>query len=426
MIKVKILSLLLSVTLLFFAVIPAHAAEDTFNVNLLDYCTPNNSGDLYVTVNANKQDVTFSNDLGFIGYYIDILCYFYGELPSAVNFVSASGTTLIPLTLTRLDSNLYRIQGNTSGYLFANFALRFTVSNTLQISFMSFNISTFRSDSYPETGKVTLETYGYSPTINYNPSDAINGRTWTGYDDYTDNFISAKATLDDWKLYDWWDSVFFLACSDINSITVTQGSNNIPFEVSVIGNPSWIINDYYISISVDLSACNKRINDAPTVHIEASAAPGESNTFTVISMAGVVRIYDTNSLSYWLQRIHIKLDGIADPIVDKLEFVRNSINRQLDNVITAIRGNSSAADDFNSESADKNEQLQDMVGIMDSVSRPDINQLNPSLSIQNSGADIAGGIGPVLTVPMQNPIILQVLILSLTFVMIAYVLYGKR
>lgn len=81
---------------------------------------------------------------------------------------------------------------------------------------------------------------------------------------------------------------------------------------------------------------------------------------------------------------------------------------------------------FDFESAEKNEQLQDMVGVIDSVQRPDIGSLDPAAGISNSGADIAGGIGPVLTVTMQNPIILQVLILSLTFAMIAYVLYGKR
>ena len=102
------------------------------------------------------------------------------------------------------------------------------------VLFLSFNISPFRYFYYDETGTVKLETYAYSPTINYNPSDTINGRTWTGVDNYTDNFVTAKATLNDWKLYDSWDAVFFLAVSDINTITVTQGSDVIPADISVI------------------------------------------------------------------------------------------------------------------------------------------------------------------------------------------------
>lgn len=411
---VKILSLLLSVTLLFFAAVPARASEDHATFNVLDYCTPNNSGNYIVSLSQSDTDISFDAPVDFMVYSIDILVYLYsssGSYPTQVYFVTQGGYEY-PLTITSIDQNLYRIQGNISGIWFTNVKLRFIHTGSLSVSFFSFRVSTFRKSVYPETGVAKLETYGYSPTINYNPSDEINGRTW---ESNIDNFISIRATITDWKLYDRLEFQFFLLCSDITSVCVMAGNQVLDADVSTVLNSEWVTKEFYITVSVDLKDLNLRTTDIPTVFIEAEGVSEASNTFTVISMAGVVYIDEVNSLSYFLQRIYFKLDDLVDPIVVKL-----------DSVIAAIKGDTDAADDFNSESAEKNEQLQDMVGVMDSVQRPDINQLDPITQLNNSGADIAGGIGPVLTVPMQNPIILQVLILSLTFALVAYVLYGKR
>lgn len=415
MIKVKILSLLLSVTLLLFSVIPVHAAEtgDFDLINVLDYCTPDDSGEYLVFLDAGETDVSFTGDPAFRAYDINLLCYITGTI-TGIKFISSGGVEF-NLNYTKVAYNLYRITGYVQGYSIENSKLRFTHSSNISVEFLSYYINPVYADFVAELGTFYLETHGFSPTINYNPADTINGRTWTANEDYRNAYLSVNGNVNNWHLYDYLDLQFSFACSGINSISVMFGAETVPFQSSIILDAGLSVTEHIVTVRIDVRGLDRSSDSYPIICIEANCSPGLQNAFNVLSVAGVLDVESINPLSYWLHRLNSSIDTNFQVVFTWLRSIFDS-----------LQGNTQAADSFNDQAQQKNDQLQDMVGIMDSVSRPDINQLNPSLSIQNSGADIAGGIGPVLTVPMQNPIILQVLILSLTFVMIAYVLYGKR
>lgn len=415
MIKVKILPLLLSVILFFFSAVPASAAEEVNSINILDFSTPNDSGSYQVSLTSTNNVIQFSFPTGLIAYYVDIVFYAYaGSGLTGVSATTLAGTNL-NLSLDTIANAVYRLHGSVNGRILEGLKLLFYSSGNITVQFLSFKIQNFRETVFAESGSCVIGSPLFSGTISYRPTDSTNRRIFESTDDPGYSHVWLTLTWDDWKLYDSLSFTIYYTGTDVLSISAKYGSDVIPIMHSFINSSGLARNSFIISGTISLNDIDKRSDNIPTVEIYCSNVVGNTCTVDIVSMSGSISSFDVNPVVYWLQSLNLNVDLWFD-----------TISYQMIDLIDAVRGNSSLADDFNDQSSEKNEQLQDMVGVMDSVQRPDINTLNPSLTISNAGADIVGGIGPVLTVPMQNPIILQVLILSLTFAMIAYVLYGKR
>lgn len=411
---VKILSLLLSVTLFFFAAVPARAAEVN-HINVFDFAMPNGGDSFQVSLTPTNRDITFKLPSAFVTYYFDCTFYAYASagLESVIGL--SDGGTNFNLTLDKIANNVYRLHGNINGLIVQNFRIRFVASSNITVSFLSFHLMNFRETVFPETGRCLIRSQSFTDTINYNVADTVNRRVFDSTDDPGACQVVLDVEWDDWKLYDSLSFIIWFSGTNINSISALFGESYLDIEYNFIDASDLAKNQYYISCKVDLSNVDRRSSNIPTVHVEASNVPGQKCVVDVLDMAGHINSFDVNPVVYWLQKLNLDIDTRFGVVYTWLSTIWNTLS-----------GNSTAADQFNDQADQKNEQLQDMVGVMDSVQRPDINKLDPVTQLNNSGADIAGGIGPVLTVPMQNPIILQVLILSLTFAMIAYVLYGKR
>lgn len=101
-------------------------------------------------------------------------------------------------------------------------------------------------------------------------------------------------------------------------------------------------------------------------------------------------------------------------------------NKLLEQVLDSLNQDSGgAAQDFQDSIANQDQQLDQMVGIMDSIERPDAGSINVSIDDYVSQNDIAA-FSPLLTSVFNCPLILEMLLMVLTFALVAYVLFGKR
>lgn len=416
--KVKILSLLLSVTLFFFAAVPARAAtdyEDGQLMDVLDYA------------NANESEL---NSIGFYGTgslnytlptlmtisYVDIVFQCWGSAAAELQSVTLlrQGSALTTLTVKHVSGYIYRAYGTFTTRAFNTIGLQFDTSDSSLIkyaSIQSFKVGVYTSTSLDVDAYCSITSDSYTGSIHYVPTDTINSRSWLNDSSYDESHFDLYIYCPDWTKFDYIDYNIFCDVSDITSIHCEYEGNIIPIEVGYLDNTSMSSGGYSISVRIDLSNIDRSSNDGygPILWIDGVLHVNLTNFIGVSYVVGHVRYTAQNPVIYWFKKVFTTLDSGVDRIVD------------------AIKGDDTQVDeDFDRNAAEKNEELDYMVGIMDTVQRPDINKLDPVTQLNNSGADIAGGIGPVLTVTMQNPIILQVLILSLTFAMIAYVLYGKR
>lgn len=406
--KVKILSLLLSVTLFFFAAVPARAADgETFDVlNVLDYSMPNGGDKVNVGLPVGTNDISFSIPTNTRIYDVDMLLVLSGTF-TGISLVTSSGVEYA-LTYYKVSDYLYRVQGYCDGVRSENFKLRFTHSTYLTVDFYAFSIFTWTRLVYNETGTVKLETYQYSSTINYDVNDTVNGRTWTGVSDYTDLWGSASATVSDWYFYDYIDMQFTLSCSDINSIAVVMGGQTVPFTSSIVGSPSWVLNDYVITVRVDLRGLDRVNSDGiPTVLIEFTCSPDNTNQFHVGSMVGILQTDTVDPLVFWLRKVRISIDSGVDRIVD------------------AILGDTASGDSFQDDVKEEIDELDQAADIMDSVSRPDIDSIDVSMDQYASAADLSVLTAPV-SVFFEIDLFKSILIMSILFATVSFVLFGKR
>ena len=405
--KTKIIALLLSVTLFFFAAVPARATGDSFDVvNVLDYSMPNDGDNVNVGLPVGTNDISFSIPSNIRIYDVDMLLVISGTF-TGISLVDSSGT-VYDLTYYKVADYVYRVQGFCNGVRSENFKLRFTHSTYLQVDFYSFDIFSWSRLVYNETGKAVLETASYSNTISFDPDDSINGRSWTGASDYTDLWGSVSAYVPDWYLYDYVDMQFTLSVSDISSISVIMGNQTVPFTCSIVGNPSWVINDYFITVRIDLRGLDRVNSDGiPTVQLEFTCAPEETNQFHVGSMVGILQTDTIDPVVFWLRKLRISVDSGFDRVID------------------AIRGDTSSGDSFQDSVEDEINELDQAADIMDSVSRPDINGIDISMDQYASAADLA-----VLTAPVslffEIDLFKSILIMSILFATVSFVLFGKR
>lgn len=415
--KMKIFTLLLSVTLFFFAAMPARATTDYDNgqlMDVLDYANSNESN-VNTTVFYGEGQLNFKLPANMTISYVDIVFQCWGSTAAELQSVTLlrQGSALTTLTVKHISGYLYRAFGTFTTRAFNTVGLKFVTSDSSLVKYASidsFKVGVYSNTSIDVEGYCSITSDSYSGSIHYVPTDTINYRSWVNDESYDNSHFDLYIYTPDWSKFDYIDYNIFCDVSDITSIHCEYGGNIVPIEVDYLDNTSMSSAGYGISVRIDLSNIDRSSysGNGPILWIDGVLHVGLTNFISVAYIVGHVRYTAQNPVVYWVKNLFYRIDSGFDSLLD------------------ALIGDTSSADDFNSESAEKNEQLQNMVGVMDTVQRPDINQLDPITQLNNSGADIAGGIGPILTVPMQNPIILQVLILSLTFALVAYVLYGKR
>lgn len=94
-------------------------------------------------------------------------------------------------------------------------------------------------------------------------------------------------------------------------------------------------------------------------------------------------------------------------------------------IVDAISPSDPGSDQFKDDLQQAEDELSHMGDVMDSVTRPNINQINPDVDNIVKPADITLVASP-LAVVFDNPYILSMFVLSFTMALAGFVLFGKR
>lgn len=105
--------------------------------------------------------------------------------------------------------------------------------------------------------------------------------------------------------------------------------------------------------------------------------------------------------------------------------VTSSISNWGQKIVDALSPDDPGSDQFKDDLQQAEDELQNMGDVMDSVTRPDINSINPAVDNIVAPSDVTMMASPLVVV-FDNPYILSMFVLSFTMALAGFVLYGKR
>lgn len=413
----RIFSLLLIGCILALSLAPVASATEVPApelIEVLELALPNGSNGHQVYRTSGAQNVSASFNLSEQNsfYYIDVLFTVpNGSTPASVWLSQSSGGAVhTQLTLVNVSGSLWRAYANTN-YTAPGFFLHFS-GGMGWVEFKSLRISTVPLTGTDERAQCEIQSYDYNATINYVPTDVINYRIFLGASTPELNQLTLKISCNNWRKYDYLD--FYLGCdvAAISSISATLGDSVVPFTTSFVGPNGSIENHFDIAIRLDLRNINRTSTEGLFITLRGSVNLGSDNFISMEGCRGLVVASSVNPLVSWLQKIYNKVtSGFT------------SVGQKLDNVHEALQGNVNSGNQFKDESSALIDGLGDITASMDSVERPSLDTINLDFSSDISGASSL--MGNIFTTFTSVDWMSRLFLVSITLVLVSYVLYGK-
>lgn len=235
--------------------------------------------------------------------------------------------------------------------------------------------------------------------------------TWSATD-FNNLPFSIDISCPDWKKYDFIDFQFICTVKSITSVSVSFGDFLVPFsfsEVYIDGSSSISI---ITSLRIDLRGLDRNSTSTPTIVLTGNSNFESLNAFKLADCSGYLYLNKVNPLFYYFKDLKTKLEVL---FYDLGNSISSSFNPD----------DSGSSSQFQESLSNQSDQLSNISDSMDSVLKPDLNSFNIDLDSFASNANISG-VGSVLAVPMKNELLLQVLIMTFTFALVGYALFGKR
>ena len=386
--------------------------------------------------------------------YMDILFRTDSNNPS----IKIGGTKNLTVELISDDDyKLYRAYGRVYSYV-EKITLTYTWSGGYWLDILSFNVCSTEPngtaiEAYCQIGAVDVDE-----NIHYIPTDLVNSRVFTGTDDSRRNFVYLDIFTFEWEKYDRIDVQLDLWIQSIQSISASLDGVNIPLETSYIEAHTINGNRYLVTISMDLSTLDKTSTSYPIININGRVQVNMENQVDFVSCRGFVTGTDLNPISLFLRKIIDKISSLISQVntsvhsvitkltsnftnlVDLLianfnsltssiqtqfQSLKSFLSTQTSSIITAIKGDSAAADDFKDDITEKDSALKDMAGVMGSVSMPELDSVDVDANSFVDGNVLAistSGVSAVLAMPIFSDVIVMAILLATA----GYVLFGKR
>lgn len=338
-------------------------------------------------------------------------------------------------------------------------------NNHFSGTFDGINETTIYQENAGEAAYVNY-TYGYD--IRFFPGITDN---WKAYDEISLTFGFVGLTINSIAAYiDSTDIIKSISFLDNGTYTDLRYNinNQYFFETS---------NDWrYCTITLDLTKVHKTTEYYPTVRILGTYEPRSQEALFTIGHCNGIVFDGTDTDSIWYKRIYASMSSLLSSIDSNVELFRqnfftvmaslqsnlstwltdlgnyfgikidemnsnlgtklsdmslwlggklDSIWLKLDDILTGKSDGQTSADDFNSDIGNQDSELDEMTSIMDSVDRPDIDDVDLSAAGMidiNILSQSTLGLGVVL----GNEIILRLLLMALSFSLVGFILYGKR
>lgn len=314
---------------------------------------------------------------------------------------------------------------NSGAYLYKLVWSGFTAQDRLDIflnstdTMLSVNLLSLRYSISPLSvdeleGICNITAVGMTDSIHYRPTDATNYRNWTPVGTAFNSYQLALSAYDI-EAYDYLNFLVYASVSSVTSVNVWDNGNNlspIPFEISYLNNSSEP-GTFYMSITVDIRSVDKLISQ-PIVVIEGDLFNDQPNHISVDGITGWYVQDEINPVIYWLKTIKANLGTWFVQLISSVNSLADGTSQDQTN-----------ASDFNAAVSDQQQELEDMAGVMDSVTKPNLDSIDLDTSDIVSTSDIqvtTTGISYILNTSFFT----NFLILLLTFSLIGFALYGKR
>lgn len=247
------ISLFLVATVLVFSLaVPSYAAESPW-FNLLDYCSPNDSGSNLVDISSSGTEISFDYK-GTIGY-VDFTVMFYSVFEAGAKLLSGNNTR--NLTAIKLDDYTWRFYGSMDLRSTDGFRIQFLNNGNTKVQFLNFRLTSTVLVTY-ETKATGYISYadGEEVTFYYNSYEDYGSATLHGSSDFYLADYAAYISFPDWKKYDFIDIQLYMLQMDIDSLSATLGGVSIPVEYSFFSSGSALENRL-VNVTLDLTQCDR-------------------------------------------------------------------------------------------------------------------------------------------------------------------------
>lgn len=435
----RYISLLLILPLVLAAtIVPASAAESDYNIyNLLDYDYILDF--TYEGENGSEPAQYIRNLIVFDQpgtYYVTFVMPF--TLVPGFNFSAFVGFE-DPEVITSFGGQQFSFTGTDYGstsqshdlFLFEGrilycypegdtITIPITVSDSwagMSMEFFSFNVIPFYNTAPTDLQvfDVVHQTVTTVPmgTSSFDYSVNINNESVTD----AGSFSIRLRPLATEGTYEFFDLSFEVTGLQLQSITCMQGDKPLDFDMGVgyldtngqfvygadVGDLEIQSNTfarYWISMRVYTPAANF-IEGWPVVFLDGIAAGSKTDGQT-----WNIRFYPTQ-VAY--------STSVFDPLMFWIIKIAHYLNPD----------DMGAADAFQSQVDQQKEQLEGMVDVMDSVEKPALDSVQSDLGAYVPQGDMVLATAPLGTL-LGNEIIVTIFSISLLFVMVSYILFGKK
>lgn len=354
--------------------------------------------------------------------YIDFVFSRSSTTPKRIFVVSYYDGSRQQLYTESIGNNMFRAYGLIGVHSSTKYYLEFETTGTTYIYPYTCKVSLNTGSAFPDVGKMFVSD-GHNYDVYYEmeaPNSSVRADLW--YPSTLDNpYIYQYFTdiwIDNWIKYDYIVVQFSIADANLNSLCCYLDDAYVPFDISVIGDvdlfqydvnetggviryfPNGLDSVVHVSMRIDLTEVFRSDKSELAVHITGMYSTQDSS-ICLNSVTGYLSKDITETDTLWIKMKKFFTDLFAPD------------------------GAQEDADNFESDVNEKNEELGEMTDIMNSVEKPNVEDINMSIDSLVDPSVLAVSTEGLSSI-LGNQVILRILILSLTMATVGYVLFGKR
>lgn len=400
----RILSIIFCCILVFGLAFNVSAADSFYSINILDYSSLDGGGTHNKPLTNGSTSFYYDTPFNTRIYNCQMLFKISrsSDVIDSITIIDEENYSF-NVNILWLGSGYYRLLWNGDGRFTDRFTftVNYTDSGAQRIDILNFSCSQVQAN--------TFSPYFNSYITWYTPGNNILDRTFTGVNSFATEKISCIAYRvdfdfsDEWQKFDYIDLCLTLEGCTIDSVNVMLSDDvSVPFELNeiVATTADTTKTTYTFILSIDLTTV-QRDGD---LYVLIRGSGGQTNDSIK------VQSITCNSCT-----AYVRADSHDNPIIFWLQRIFNSLNPS----------NSSSANDFNDKVNSQSSELEGIKESLDSVEKPAASDINMNLDTYVPPSDISIATAGLSTI-MNNEIIIKLLLMTITFAIVGFILYGKR
>lgn len=410
----KILTLLLTVALIVALAVPVLADEGNPGgwIELLEYSSVQSNGENWFTLNGQSGGFTVPLYGEKRLCKVDMLIWHqYAERISSASVTA--GNTTQSLTILYVGDGLSRVYGAIPNAYYELLNVSLSHSSTSRVTFelLSCKVTPVLTTDMPASGQIRVDDDS-SNLINAPGNYVVEGSAV----DLTLPW-QTPILINDWQKFDTVTVFGSLSGIGLNSVRCSIGSKGLPYEITYTStNPTGEGQTYRETVSIThYDTTDRYYGDITGTHDSSYAYLGKVLYTITIDLSGIDRtvtqplvVYFTG-VTYDLYAHAFNCQNLSGSIITPDTSGLSWWTRFTTFMTSLFAGDMTEANQFASEMEEANSALTDANEQLDSVSKPDIEEvpLDPSDLIDPSGMSDAGMIvqsllGNELVLPMAT------------------------